>query len=128
MPLATIGAAPARAGGPGGATATSADSTSAAPPLPVVARSIVGGSSAGPRVDPPTTERATRPATFAPTASPVIQRVDGSAPPPPTEPRSGHSDDELDELAGALFGRFRDRLRREYIHERESKGLTFDNV
>jgi hypothetical protein len=28
-----------------------------------VARSIVGGSSAGPRVDPPTTERATRPAT-----------------------------------------------------------------
>ena len=40
--------------------------------------------------------------------------------------RQGHSDTELDELARALFGRFRTHLRAEVIHEREAKGLTFD--
>jgi hypothetical protein len=60
-------------------------------------------------------------------ATAVVQRVDGAAPPPPS-PRPGHTDDELDELARALFGRFRNRLRTEYIHEREARGRTFDNV
>jgi hypothetical protein len=66
--------------------------------------------------------------TFGPTATPVIQRIDGSAP-APAEPRgaSERSDDELDELARSLFGRLRVHLRNEYIYEREAKGLTFDN-
>jgi len=66
-------------------------------------------------------------ALIEPTATAVVQRVDGAAPPPPVEGSGGHSDDELDELARALFGRIRNRLRREYIYEREAKGLTFDN-
>ncbi len=58
------------------------------------------------------------------TATPVVQRVDGAAPPAPTE--QGRSESELDELARALFGRIRTHLRTEVIHEREAKGLTFD--
>jgi hypothetical protein len=57
----------------------------------------------------------------------VIQRIDGSAPTP--QPGAGggtRSDKELDELAQALFGRFRTRLRTEVIHEREARGLGFD--
>ncbi len=65
--------------------------------------------------------------TIGPTMSAVVQRVDGAAPPAPTEAAAGHSEDELDELARALFGRFRNRLRHEYIYEREAKGLAFDN-
>ena len=65
---------------------------------------------------------------LAPTATPVIQRVDTSAPPPPSKSGGERSDDELDELARALFGRFRNRLRSEYIYEREAKGLTFDQA
>jgi hypothetical protein len=34
---------------------------------------------------------------------------------------------ELDELARKLFGRLQNRLRAEYIYEREAKGLIFDN-
>lgn len=70
---------------------------------------------------------ASPPPVFGPTASVVVQRVDGSAPaaPPPTS--AERSDGELDELARQLFGRFRSRLRNEYIYEREAKGLTFDN-
>jgi hypothetical protein len=63
-------------------------------------------------------------------ATPVVQRVEGSA---PGLPRDGGSlgtptERELDELAGALFGRFRTRLRSELIHDREARGLTFDRV
>jgi hypothetical protein len=59
------------------------------------------------------------------TATPVVQRVEGSAPSGGDE-KSGHSDTELDELAKAIFGRIRNHLRAEVIHEREAKGLTFD--
>jgi hypothetical protein len=53
----------------------------------------------------------------------------GSGPVPPTGPASsGHSEKDLDELAQALFGRIRGRLRSDLIYDREAKGLTFDNV
>jgi hypothetical protein len=59
--------------------------------------------------------------------TPVIQRIDGSAPAAQAEGQGGaRSDKELDELAQALFGRFRTRLRTEVIHEREARGLGFD--
>ncbi len=59
--------------------------------------------------------------------TPVIQRIDGSAPAPQSGPDGGaRSDRELDELAQALFGRLRTRLRTEVIHEREARGLGFD--
>jgi hypothetical protein len=66
---------------------------------------------------------------LAPTATAIVQRVDGAAPAAPSEGSGsgGHSDDELDDLARALFGRFRTRLRNEFIDEREAKGLTFDS-
>lgn len=110
--------------------------TSAAPPAetgaaaaPTIARSIVAAPAA------PTTGQGQpaggpgRPVEgqIGPVATAIVQRVDGAAPPPPSEP-AGHSEDELDELARALFGRFRNRLRTEYIHEREARGRTFDNV
>jgi len=60
-------------------------------------------------------------------ATPVVQRVDGAAPTTPAEGSKGHSETELDELARALFGRLRTRLRNEVIYEREAKGLTFDS-
>jgi hypothetical protein len=53
----------------------------------------------------------------------------GSGPVPPAGPASsGHSEKDLDELAQALFGRIRGRLRSDLIYDREAKGLTFDNV
>lgn len=64
---------------------------------------------------------------LAPTATPVVQRVEGAAPVADDEPEK-RSDRDLDELARALFGRIRGQLRSELIHEREAKGLTFDNV
>lgn len=61
------------------------------------------------------------------TVRPVVQRIDGSAPPPPAGGQGGAtSDKELDELAQALFGRIRTRLRSEVIQEREARGLGFD--
>jgi hypothetical protein len=57
-------------------------------------------------------------------ATPVVQRVEGTAPETPDTP--GHTETELDELAKALFGRIRTHLRTEVIQEREAKGLTFD--
>ena len=63
---------------------------------------------------------------LAPTATAVVQRVDGAAPPAPTE-SEGHSESDLDDLARKLFGRFQNRLRAELIYEREAKGLSFDN-
>ncbi|HYO43135.1 MAG TPA: hypothetical protein VES19_08060 [Candidatus Limnocylindrales bacterium] len=59
------------------------------------------------------------------TATPVVQRVDGAAP-PAGDASGGHTDTELDELARAIFGRIRGHLRSEVIHEREAKGLSFD--
>jgi len=60
----------------------------------------------------------------------VVQRVAGSAPAPAGDGsgRGKHSDRELDELARAIFGRIRGRIRNELIYDREAKGLTFDNV
>ena len=40
----------------------------------------------------------------------------------------GHSEKELEELSQMLFSRIRNRLRADLIHDREAKGLTFDNV
>ena len=106
----------------------------ASPTATTVSRSIVGAPAA--TLLPVQAVIATEPgaaATSGPgmlpglAATAVVQRVDGAAPPPPS-PRPGHTDDELDELARALFGRFRNRLRTEYIHEREARGRTFDNV
>lgn len=69
------------------------------------------------------------PVTPAISATAVVQRVDGAAPDPATSrPAAKPSDRELDELATALFGRIRGRLRNELIHDREAKGLTFDHV
>jgi hypothetical protein len=100
----------------------------AAAASPTVARSIISDIP-GPVQTTPIAAPAIAAPVLAPTATPIIQRIDGSsaAPPPPTE-SEGHSEDELDELARALFGRFRSRLRSEYIHEREAKGLIFDNA
>ena len=69
------------------------------------------------------------PAGMTLTAVPVVQRetpADTSQPPPSGGGAPGRSDRELDELAESLFGRFRTQLRRELIHEREAKGLSFD--
>ncbi len=59
------------------------------------------------------------------TTTPVVQRIDGTAPTTSADAEE-RSDAELDELAGALFGRIRAHLRSEVIHEREARGLTFD--
>ncbi|HET9521398.1 MAG TPA: hypothetical protein VFO73_10160 [Candidatus Limnocylindrales bacterium] len=104
--------------------------TSAPLRLPTVARSITAASSGARASAPAPATPAPAPApVLAPTATAVVQRVDGAAPPAPSEGSGtgGHSDDELDDLARALFGRFRTRLRNEFIYEREAKGLTFDS-
>ena len=80
------------------------------------------------------TSPATAPAPGPAPASPfgssaVVQREEGSAPAAPAQPASGApSERDLDELAQALFGRIRGRLRNDLIYDREAKGLTFDNV
>jgi hypothetical protein len=59
----------------------------------------------------------------------VVQREEGSAPAAPVQAgAAAPSERDLDELAQALFGRIRGRLRSDLIHDREAKGLTFDNV
>jgi hypothetical protein len=94
---------------------------------PLVARSIVS-EFAAPSVQTVAAVPPVQGPVFGPTATPVIQRIDGSPPPAPDATGgSEHSDEELDELARSLFGRFRNRLRNEYIYEREAKGLTFDH-
>lgn len=62
-----------------------------------------------------------------PGSVPVIQREERPASSPSTA-AGGHSETDLEELAQALFSRIRTRLRSELIHDREAKGLTFDNV
>lgn len=64
---------------------------------------------------------------LVPTATPVVQRLDGAAPVADDVP-DRRSDRDLDELARALFGRIRGQLRSELIHDREAKGLIFDNL
>ena len=59
----------------------------------------------------------------------MVQREQASAPAAPARGGSGlPSERDLDELAQALFGRIRGRLRNDLIYDREAKGLTFDNV
>jgi hypothetical protein len=64
----------------------------------------------------------------------VVQRDEIAAPTPPAPvapagPSSATpSERDLDELAQALFGRIRGRLRNDLIHDREAKGLTFDHI
>ncbi len=106
---------------PAPSTASSPESAAS----PTVARSSM---SEGPNVQTvPMTAGSVQGPVFGPAATPVVQRVDSSAPVPPV-PNTGsdRSDDELDELARSLFGRIRNHLRNEYIYEREAKGLTFD--
>ena len=55
----------------------------------------------------------------------MVQR-DEAAAPTGAQSADTHSDRELDELAKALFGRFRTQLKAEVIYEREAKGLSFD--
>lgn len=112
----------------------------ARPGVPATGHAATGSGSAGaplqPRVDPPSAGipapvvQTTRPGpSTVPDISvtPVIQRIDGSAPTTQAGPGGGaRSDRELDELAQALFGRLRTRLRTEVIHEREARGLGFD--
>jgi hypothetical protein len=114
------GAAPltlARSHAPAQAAADAAAGTriTADAPAPAVQTSSAGASAS-------TAGTSTQLPTF--TATPVVQRVEGSAPEAPET--SGHTDTELDELAKAIFGRIRNHLRAEVIHEREAKGLTFD--
>jgi syndecan 1 len=63
----------------------------------------------------------------------TVQREGGSESATSSAGTSGqgsraHSERELEELAQALFSRIRSRLRSDLIHDREAKGLTFDNV
>lgn len=61
--------------------------------------------------------------------APAVQREEASAPAAPAAAATGApSERDLDELAQALFGRIRGRLRNDLIYDREAKGLTFDNV
>jgi hypothetical protein len=110
------------------AAGAAAPSTAASAVPPIISRSIVAGEPAAPPVAQASALGAAAIAApvLGPTATPVIQRIDGSAPTPPA-PADEKSDRELDELARAIFGRLRTRLRSEYIFEREAKGLTFDN-
>ncbi|HEY4227329.1 MAG TPA: hypothetical protein VGM49_03250 [Candidatus Limnocylindrales bacterium] len=65
-----------------------------------------------------------------PPQRPLSQSAGGSVSHASSGTGSGrhHSERELEELAQALFSRIRGRLRNELIHDREAKGLTFDNV
>jgi hypothetical protein len=62
----------------------------------------------------------------------AVQRADagavGPGPDRTSDQQAPRSERDLDELAQALFGRIRGRIRTELIHDREARGLTFDNV
>ena len=67
----------------------------------------------------------------APHGSTVVQRETAAETPvaaPPTTQSGPRSERDLDDLAQALFGRIQRRIRSELIHDREAKGLTFDNI
>ena len=94
---------------------------------PVVQTSPMNGTGPGATVQ--------RSAAGGPGHVPTVQRLDppgSSAPAKPAGEASGGaarpSEKELEELAQALFSRIRTRLRADLIHDREAKGLTFDNV
>jgi hypothetical protein len=111
----------------GGSPATAAPQGGGGSGAPVIARIVADPSVPGapPTVQTSTDGGAGGTPVAAITATPVVQRADGAAPPAPGT-SEGHSDTELDDLARVLFGRIRTHLRAEVIHEREAKGLTFD--
>jgi hypothetical protein len=117
-----VAAAPARgvtAAEAGAAPVLAAQRQATVPPQgPSVTTQLA--SPAGP---PPTIPAGT---TAAP--APAIQREGAASTSVSSEPVKGRSERDLEELAQALFGRIRTRLRSELIHDREAKGLTFDNI
>ncbi len=108
--------------------AAPAQAQPAAPALanaPVVARIVADPASPGapPVVQALPSGGGIPVATF--TATPIVQREEAPAS-TAAQPSNGRSERELDELAKALFGRFRMQIKSEVIHEREAKGLGFD--
>lgn len=89
---------------------------------PVVQTTPANGANAafGPSLAPP------------PLGAVTVQRAEQTSPTPVppagTDQSAPRSERDLDELAQALFGRIRGRIRSELIHDREAKGLTFDSV
>ncbi|MBI2782336.1 MAG: hypothetical protein HYX55_11155 [Chloroflexi bacterium] len=113
---------PARS--PGGAMVQ----TSSAP-----ASAAFSGPHLGAPTGPTVQREGTTAALSAPTPVPPAGQGTPASPAGPASAGSGsgsgsHSERDLDELAQALFGRIRGRLRSDLIYDREAKGLTFDNV
>jgi hypothetical protein len=123
------GAAPDPAGQPVARPAVS----HASPLVPGLPQSIVRAP-----MDPVTVQTSPAAGATAPTrvagpapGGPTVQRADAQpdlAQRPGTGSSPAHSDTDLEELAQALYGRIRGRLRGELIHDREARGLSFDNV
>jgi hypothetical protein len=110
------------------------------PPAPVAVpnwgapgTSVTFPAGGGPTVQ---TSRAQGGAATTSTPTPTVQRDGGtstaSASPGAAAPASGkdaaRSERELDELARALFGRIRTRLRSDLLQDREAAGFTFDSI
>jgi Meckel syndrome type 1 protein len=95
----------------------------AAPPAGRIEAPVVSPSAPAPTVQTSPAAGASGLPAF--TATPVVQREPGTAP-PVQGGQTGHTDRELDELAKQLFGRVRGQLRAEMISEREARGLSFD--
>lgn len=84
------------------------------------------------------TSRSSSPTYPSPTpSSPTVQREGGTSSSTTTStatssgasaPKAPPSERDLDELARALFGRIRTRLRADLLQDREAAGFTFDNV
>jgi hypothetical protein len=115
-PQAAIAAAMASAG--------AAQAPAAGPTAPTPG--ITAGSS-GTTVVQMTPAQALATPVISPTATAIVQRADGAAPPPPDDEGEGRSESDLEELARALFPRFQRQLRMEYVYEREARGLPFDS-
>lgn len=81
----------------------------------------------GPAAATPATPAGPAATPAAPAMTAGAEAEAGSAGPAGPE-SAGRSEKDLDELAQALFGRIRGRLRSDLIYDREAKGLTFDNV
>ncbi|HUG30925.1 MAG TPA: hypothetical protein VMQ65_10485 [Candidatus Limnocylindria bacterium] len=112
----------------GATVATSVIESAAVAPTPSSGR-VIGGPvvQTSPAGSPAPAAPAVAASSFGSPA--VVQREEGSAPAAPAPGGSGiPSERDLDELAQALFGRIRGRLRSDLIYDREAKGLTFDNV
>lgn len=128
------------------ASAAGAPAETAPPTVSFPARSLGGGAIvqtspapasaafAGPHLGAPagaTVQRDGTVALAAPTPPAPGGQANPASPAGPSGAGSGsgsHSERDLDELAQALFGRIRGRLRNDLIYDREAKGLTFDNV